>query len=211
MKITNHLFCHALALLILAISNINCQKSYNKTYSYQSVINHLHALWAAQVSFKGDNILDKNKNGVGEYGFLQELINGHPNGYSYIYFANYTVNNEIVTTYEGYNYYIYLPGNNKAISKIEDRNLVEIKNISKQEQFWICYAWPHRGNGLLVFAINQEGEIFVYNNSNKKYWSYTAIPYADAALNKNGKYPKNLEAPLGSPTADGEMWISLSK
>lgn len=200
--------------VFLLHSRISLSRGHGKQ---PEIIAKLKHIAIEQELFKKFKIIDRNKDGIGEYGFLQELLRLSPLSLQnterkrpyVLSFPYYKINNGILIS-EGYNYYFYLPGKTTAIGEKEGIRLYDSHIGTKQDRFWICYAWPESGKGE-VFVINQEKEIFCFKNTNKRYCGHERIPFANAALNVKGKSPKNLDAPLGRQTCDGEKWICLSR
>lgn len=168
------------------------------------VMHKLGAIFQAQMEFRTQKSLDQDQDGQGEFALLPELSGegrmrgGKP---SRLYLAKGHSWDEAIMISRGYCYIVYLPGSRENLPP----------DVDAQEGRFICYAWPYLASERQqrVFAITQEGEIWVAPNKKAKYLGNARVPAPEAAFAKIGKEPSRLDAPMGGRTCDREPWARM--
>lgn len=166
------------------------------TQNEDAVISLLDSYHSKQQSFRRQKYCDQNNNGVGEYGFLQELA-----GRMHVRGKQQVVKPALITerfekkflVYHGYYFCCYLPGIKKAMSEIDAYPLQENagNTITLQEQHFVIYAWPQEygQTGNRTFAMNESGVIL---HSSDHSYDKENIPPAMAAYNQYSENSYNL-------------------
>ncbi|MHC5037014.1 MAG: DUF2950 family protein [Planctomycetota bacterium] len=187
-----------------------------------SAIGSLKAICVGQEQFKNAVSVDLNMNGVGEYGFLQELGGTSacrtPGGLDGPTYAASPFIPRILgiadpsgkVTKSGYHFRVFLPGKDAAVNTGREVPAGDKTTAARQEISFCAYAWPVAWGktGRRVFFINEMGQVFttiapMYSGDNG--------PPAQAAFSPKGGNPKNLDAPVadGEEGSDGNMWMPV--
>lgn len=142
-----------------------------------SAIGTLKAISAGEEQFRTAACVDGNSNGVGEYGFLQELSGAQVCRISGIDVSNSpyipALFNADVAPKSGYNFTTYLCTANDGStgSNAYGANVgapaVPDGTAAYNEENYLCYGWPitHGRSGNRVFAISPQGTIMQNPNS----------------------------------------------
>ena len=186
--------------MLIVIFLYSCDKK--KDY-YPHPRAKLKEICIAQVNFKDQKSIDRDSDGIGEYGFFQELSPKFlPNEW-----GKKAISERGIVNYGRYYYIIYLSG----LKKVYDgSNISCLKcDIDLREQYWIAYAWPceDRNYALACFVIKQDGEVYYFANLNKTYIGKQKIPEAWSALEKSN--PSNTltgKIGLNGTSYDGKNW-----
>jgi hypothetical protein len=184
----------------------------------------------AEIEFWLEAIVDQDRDGAGEHGFLEELAglvkcrdaDNEPNG---PIFSNspHVLPKELgmtdtflgegeqdVSEVSGYCFQVFLPtgDGDDATSRRTDR-----VNIRAAWDFFIAYAWPIEAGvtGNRVFVIHPPGEPHFWANSDKTYSGRMNGPAWDAALRRTDSYPRRDidEGGPGQTGMKGSQWTSL--
>jgi prepilin-type N-terminal cleavage/methylation domain-containing protein len=168
----------------------------------------LKSIVTGQEQFKSANCVDQNSNGVGEYGYLEELgglvqcrdpLNAQTGSQftSSPYIARIlgTVDANGNSAKAGYHCTVWLP----APGGLGAVNICAAApapvDVPTAESGYIAYAWPQSTgrSGVRVFAIDPSGQPYSWaNNLNPATYSGTAGgPGWDAALNQPGTWTNN--------------------
>lgn len=191
-----------------------------------STIGTLRSLASAQAEFQARQIVDQDNDGLGEYGFLQELAGVviprnalallDPPSISQ---ALGNVDGLGITTKSGFVYVFFLPGG--AGAEIQEPAAgafpgANAADANVQETRWACYAIPQtvRNTGNRSFVINQAAEVYATTNVGLQNYdlanlaALTANPdaaYEAGVTNLAGKFAVGLGA-----GQDGGTWVPAS-
>ena len=191
-----------------------------------STIGSLRSLASAQAEFQARQIVDQDSDGLGEYGFLQELAGSvFPRGAAAAIdppSISQTLGNVDaagITSKSGYAYVLFLPGGGGAA--IMEPPLGAFPgpvpaDSNEQEIKWACYAIPMavRNTGSRAFIINQQSE--VYSTSNAGVQDYDLANLAALVANPTAAYEAgavNLSGKLAvgiGAGQDGGTWVPAS-
>lgn len=176
----------------------------------------LKSLCTSQYEFQNKKRVDQDRDGIGEFGFIQELA-----GISKVRSKNITDSliaheelatsasaNNGIATYKGYCFACYLPSSKEYLRESAPITKMTLTKtaIDMQEKDFLIYAWPENygSTGIKTFVINNNGQVFVSGNSKTCYSGKSKIPDFNAALIKN-KNVWELKPGVGS---DGETWAA---
>jgi GspD-like, N0 domain len=176
----------------------------------------------AQMQCLSSGIIDTNRNGVGEFGYLSELAGSAP--------LRQAVGSEVAgralkrpllgkefgrvrdgrVIVGGYVFQMYLPGREgQPVSERPVGRRLGSKVVAKEsEVLWCCYAWPVRAGetGRQALFVNQRGNVLQSHN-NDNYYSGDRAPMPEAAFEAG---PRSLKARLSvegkGKGADGRRW-----
>ena len=152
----------------------------------------LKSIVTGQEQFKSANCVDQNSNGVGEYGFLEELggveqcrsagaaLNGATYTASpYIPRILGTANATGDASKAGYFICCFLPVTNLTAVKLHGGAYVAT-DFPLGEASYIAYAWPQAAgrSGVRTFVIDPSGQPYSHANSAPTYSGANAIPAA---------------------------------
>ena len=200
------------AVMFVLISRFILFKYLGSSRSSNEIAAHgiMATLIASQAQFKGACVVDQDGDGVGEYGFFQELsgtstprtaANQMPTDVrlgEYINEALGNVTAEGIATRHGYHFKIFLPsGDGTPIGETAPLSFGNTKDADGQEQAFICYAWPVRYGGFGVntskksYVVNQNGNVFMAENVDASgkpiYEGLEKVPKATAVLLKGNQ------------------------
>lgn len=180
----------------------------------------LKSIHIGQEQFKASNSVDLDVNGVGEYGFPQELAGMSPcrtpgglEGPSYaaspfIPAIFGMCDEQGRSARSGYFIQVFLPGKEKALSGAGGVPAGDAELAPAQEQRWCAYAWPQQWgrSGHRTFFINQDGMLYA---THTPAYSGENGPAASAAFAAQGPNADNLDGPLDDtqPGTDGNWWF----
>ncbi|MEK7486138.1 MAG: hypothetical protein AABZ60_17585 [Planctomycetota bacterium] len=200
----------------------------------KTILALLKNLVESQKQFQYANELDADQDGVGEYGWLQELSGRVPLRNSslptknpflppWIGFQAQQQQGTILSS--GYCFKMYLPSiSGPALHEPEffewsPNSVNSSQDADLQELCWIAYAWPFAPGktGKRCFAVNQNGDFFVSEDSPYQGWHFIPSPEACFMLGKtslDNKKARNLEGTFPSSTIpalayDGFCWSQL--
>jgi hypothetical protein len=120
-------------------------------------------LLPAEVQFQNGGYLDEDGNGIGEYGFFDEMsgqVEAAPGITLNLLAPSFHGANPVIS---GYRYAIFLPeAKDKArADPAPDKPKPDPASASLRERRWIAYAWPvDRKQGRRIFAIDQSGNVY---------------------------------------------------
>lgn len=166
-------------------------------YKAKRVANETSAMAALKATFAGQEMLksqvavDENSNGIGEYGFLDELAGTKKcrGEGGKLYDSNSFISRNLgsltdrgVAKKSGYCFVLYLPtpeggGASSSAQKVDP---------AKAEANFVLYAWPERrgSTGLRAFCVDRQGQLREVLDSR---WSGEAdLPPWDAAFGAGG-------------------------
>ena len=180
-----------------------------------SAIGTLRTLSVSQAQFQSQAYVDQDKDGTGEYGFIQELagtvaVRGktEPISEPLVSSGRMVADGNGVFLRSGYCFYCYLPGVEKAIGEAEGVGIESGTDVADaQEQRFVIYAWPVTPNetGRRAFVVNQSGQIytnwsFTYNRNEK--------PNPEDAFSRESPNAYNLEGEISGDANQG-YWMPL--
>ncbi|MHC4780159.1 MAG: hypothetical protein ACYTFG_16435 [Planctomycetota bacterium] len=164
-------------------------------------------IFAAQNKFKTELRLDRDGDGVGEFGLLQELASG-PRPLVSRVFETPTAKNYV----EKYGYYfiVFLPGRDWRDASAGPKGGADSGNkvVDAREEAWIAYAWPAvRGRTARGLLVATSKGVFESNNERACYNGEAKLPRPFGALNG---YDLESTVPVESGSSmDGERWERL--
>jgi hypothetical protein len=190
----------------------------------------LKAILMGQAQLQASKYIDQNKNGMGEYGFLEELA-GHVKCRDTenkqtgpIFNESPYIPQELGLTdtflgkskYDvaelfGYCFRLFLPIYNGTDATSRHTSHV---HIASAELVYIAYGWPKEAGvtGNRVFVIDPTGHPYVWANSDKTYSGKENGPTWDAALSSGGSWLTRKIDDLGpgQTGVQGSQWIPWS-
>jgi len=191
-----------------------------------SALGSLKSISVGQLSFKNAHAVDLNKDGVGEFGFLEELSgqgalrvdNAGGTGTMFVRSSPFIpAQLGIVTaqhegTKSGYLFVVYLPVDGTTGTK----NYPGAVDVGLALEQFVAYCHPvHAGRtGVRVFAVDSTGNIFQFSNRSKTFDGPGSAPAWDAMLGDNdgtGGVTWNDGPDFGGPGQTGlanEAWTS---
>jgi prepilin-type N-terminal cleavage/methylation domain-containing protein len=191
-----------------------------------STICSLRTLALAQAEFRARRIIDQDANGIGEYGFLQELAGTViPRGWTLlldppsISSALGNVDANGLVTKSGYAYVFFLPGGGGVEIREPAAGVGPAANPAdarEQETRWCCYAIPMtiRNTGNRAFVVNHEAAVFGTANSGVQNYDVANLAalvanpnaaFAAGVVNINGRFATGVGA-----AQDGGTWTPAS-
>jgi len=191
-----------------------------------STIGTLRSLSSSEAEFQARQIVDQDADGLGEYGFLQELAGSViPRGAAgtldppSISQALGNVDATGVTTKSGFVFVFFLPGGGGA--EVQEPPLGAFPgpvaaDANFQETRYACYAIPQtiRNTGNRAFVINQQAEVYATANTNQQNYDLANIAallgnpdaaYEVGVTNLAGKFAVGVGA-----AQDGFTWVPAS-
>jgi prepilin-type N-terminal cleavage/methylation domain-containing protein len=188
------------------------------TANESSAIATLRSVVTANAQMRSQCAIDRNQNGVGEYGFMAEMAGtvpkrdtATPNQPPTLPRKLGIVNQSVVNS-AGYFFELYLPGlNGVPISEAPNGGEGAIVDDPLSEGYWVCYAWPvsYNGTGRRAFASGAAGDIIACPNTIKQYSGLANRPNGDAAALAANDITSGL-ARNGTPGQDGESWTAVN-
>lgn len=191
-----------------------------------STVGTLRSMASAQAEFQARQIVDQDADGLGEYGFLQELAGAViPRGAvaaldpPSISQALGNADAAGFITKSGYLYVFFLPGGAGAEIQEPPAGAFPGPNpvdANFQETRWCCYAVPQtvRNTGNRAFVINQQAEVYATANVGVQNYDLANIApllanpdaaYEIGVTNLGGKFAVGVGA-----AQDGGTWVPAS-
>jgi len=188
-----------------------------------STVGTLRSLASAEAEFQARQIVDQDADGLGEYGFLQELAGAViPRGGvatldpPSISQALGNVDAAGLVTKSGYVYIMFLPGGGGAAMQEPGAGAFPGANPADanfQETRWACYAVPQtvRNTGNRAFVINQQAEVYATTNAGVQDYDMANLvanpnaAYAAGVTNLSGNFAIGVGA-----GQDGGTWVPAS-
>ena len=207
-------------------SLLRSQMSSNET----ATVGALRTLVASQAQFRGAVVVDQDGDGVGEYGYFQELAGAanprtvgnqiptdvRPGEYATQVLG--IVSREGIVMKNDYCFKMFLPSTSGPAGETSPLPAGSAEDADLQEQAFICYAWPvaFDSSGKRCFVVNQRGDVFTAKNSdsadNPIYDGVNKIPDATAAFFKDDENARNFignfpDIDNGEQGNDGQIWV----
>jgi hypothetical protein len=146
----------------LAIPNIMAHRESRTTTGDAGAAAALREqVFPAEVQFQAANYQDRDKDGIGDFGFFGEMAGGPIPGRT----DNLTLSllppawNALSPVINGYQYAIYIPdGKGGAMSAADDHPIIDALATERPEADFVAYCWPVKApKGSHLFAITAKG------------------------------------------------------
>lgn len=196
-----------------------------------AAISTLRSLTSAQAQVQSSAAIDTDGDGSGEYGYFGELSGAQPCRVSVAGVAAAgvaptdilnpsvmsaafgTIANSVVTR-SGYHFQIWLPDNNPnpdGLAEAPGGGAAGMPGSNNGEVMWCAYAWPvtFGQTGNRCFFVNQEGDIYQYNNRGPQVYSTIANAPTATAIYKTAT---DMGSGIGDATtlpSDGNTWVPV--
>jgi len=210
-------------------SLLRSQTSSNET----ATVGTLRTVVYSQAQFKAAAVVDQDGDGIGEYGYFQELAgaaaprtvaNQIPTDVrlgEYVTQVLGRVSPQGIATKSGYCFKMFLPSASGPAGETSPLSAGKAEDADLQEQAFICYAWPvtFESSGMRCFVVNQRGNVFTAKNSgaggSPTYDGFNKAPDATAAFAKDDENARNFignfpDIDNGEQGNDGQIWVSIS-
>lgn len=166
---------------------------------------------SAQAQVQASGIIDRNGNGIGEYGWFAELAGVSeiklPDGKTArvappVLSSKFSTIEQGRLTRSGYHFQLFLPGSSSQ--PIADG----LPDAGQAEVLWCCYAWPtvHGSSGERAFFVNQAGDVLATRNTTAKYSGTNNPPQPMSAFLAGQRHIGGTVA-VNSTGNDGETWV----
>jgi len=212
----------AIIAAFLLVSVLRAKMAANET----SAINTIRTIRTNQALFQIRAVDDEDDDGIGEFGFLQELAGlvqvRDPDGTrlkpgELLSPTLAQINHAGEVQKNGYLFKMYLPARadfsvfatetQGAVAPIADQG-----GIDRCEHVWVCYAWPADvgRTGNRVFVIDSSNQLYQMRNGADSWKVYTGTtngPDATAAFLLVGDSISY--ARPKTPSTDGNLWFPL--
>ena len=201
-----------------------------------AAISTLRSISSAQAQLQSSGAIDTDNDGGGEYGFFGEL-----SGADFLRESNGAappapqLSNDLldpamlsaafgnvvgsVVTRSGYIFQMHLPttavgATVPAVPEAPGGGMGAATDPDNCEILWCCYAWPLDANrtGNRVFMINQDGDLFSYNNRGAVIYDGVGAPpaYDAAYLVATDIGSAIANAGAGQVGVNGESWTVVN-
>lgn len=176
----------------------------------------LRSVASAEAQFQSSGLVDLDRDGVGEYGFLGELTGTTP-----VRGTNEVMEPPMLSkdpptgpdgtwTRSGYHIVVYLPTPaHGAISESKAKGGTDVA-IDDSEEAWIAYAWPVSAGqtGNRVFVLDQTGDMKCCERAGGKYSGLEHRPAFDACWPAEAGVDPSDGKPY--PGRDGSTWQMIA-
>ena len=183
----------------------------------------LRKIALAQEHFSRQRWIDVDRDGRGEFGYLQELCGiawrdarrGDRAPRLDPVLGESVRSAFGIASWGGYAFLLYLPGSRLAVPESDPLPPATPPGVTadRQERHWVAYAWPleHGTTGGRAFAVNEKMEVLEVPNVEDPYEGTTdRVPAASAAYDDHGAEPANLGSGFawhtGGRAVDGRAW-----
>jgi hypothetical protein len=147
----------------------------------------LQTLLSLEKGFQSKGILDADKDGVGEFGLLGEVLGEFSNRISPLPPKSEAVPRQLlfrstgVLVRDGYCFTVYLPARDGGVVH---ETTSEDASANDAERYWIAYAWPkwHGKTGRRVFVLDAHGTIRAMSNDVDSFSDENDLPPAELYL-----------------------------
>jgi hypothetical protein len=121
-------------------------------------------VFPAEIQFQAGNYHDRDKDGIGDFGFFGEMAGGPIPGRT----DQLTVSllpapyNAVSPVFNGYQFSLYIPdGKGGAMSAADDHPIVDAQNNERPESDFVAYSWPVKAiKGAHLLAITSKGMVY---------------------------------------------------
>ncbi len=156
----------ALAIVaILSLYLVGTSVQLRMSLNERAAREHLRQVALAQTSFHTRGFVDRDADGVGEYGFFSQLAD-HDTGLLPAWFGRVV---DGVVERGGYRFALWLPdGGGSGVLEASSPLEQELPSVDAAEQSWRCYAWPSDAGvtGQRAFFVDESA--IIHQNAN---WS----------------------------------------
>jgi len=186
----------------------------------EAALRILRMMQRVQERFAESLIVDRDRNGEGEFGSFGELIGGAGRVSAGSESARRRVSGELAEVFsalddhgrgrrDGYFFRVFLPDmHGRGVA--DDPGGGPDINVDSElsERWWCAYAWPvDRSFGNSAFFVSHRGQILKTGMMSRVY-DGRAQPSWDAAF--NGLLGDMSDDPaVGSPSVDGNLWVQV--
>jgi hypothetical protein len=142
-------------------------------------------VFPAEVQFQAGNYHDRDKDGIGDFGFFGEMaggpIPGKPDTLKLALLA--PAWNAVSPVINGYQYAVYIPdGKGGAMSAADDHPITDALSTERPENSFVAYAWPLKATkGSHMFAITTSGTVYAI-----PFKAHDAVPAWNALFGGKG-------------------------
>ena len=157
------------------------------------------AVFAAQIQFQAGGYNDADSNGVGRFGFIDEMsgnvaVTGANVGDLGLIQGPLALPNEPAQA-SGYYFKVYLPhGEGRAFKNGKEIRNAQLKSEVHMERKFIVYAWPiSEESGRKIFAMTEDGQLVVPNNRYKFEYDAVNLPPWNLIWGVDGKWGDTLK------------------
>ncbi len=184
-----------------------------------SAIQALKSMHSAQFRLKLQGTIDANHDGVGEFGFLQEIAgvreirsgSGERLDPAFFSAAYGAVDSGGRVQRSGYFFHLFLPGAG-AVPLGEGSKTAAYPAVDGElaQGYFAVYAWPvsYARSGTRAFFINQEGTLLASPND-KSHYSGTANPPSGLAAYLQGATAMTSSIANRAVANDGQTWVEI--
>jgi len=176
-----------LVLFHLAVPNFHHANHRQPQANQSAAISTLRSIVAAQVRYQSAARLDRDGDGVGEFGYLTELAMPDEDGHGYLSsaFSRPTLlpEGDAVIERSGFMFQMLLPGVDGGWVP-ESHPLTAMPDTDGAEVRWCCLAWPadHPGSGTRAFFVDESGAVFWTEGACYGYEGTIRTPAFDATF-----------------------------
>jgi hypothetical protein len=175
------------ALLYMMYGFTYCGCAHYPRANENAAVAMLRNVAAAQEQLRSRGVLDRDGDGVGEYGFFRDLVADRGDDSSPLLSKSYTPHllgtGESAVLRSAYCFRIFLPGaEGLGVPEQGVRSLSVAPDLA--EKSWSAYAWPSvcDDSGSRAFFIDERGGVFATPVEEGPYRGASAGPAWDAAL-----------------------------
>jgi len=196
-----------------------------------AAISTLRSLTSAEAQVQSSAAIDTDGDGSGEYGYFGELSGAQPCRISVagaaaagaaptdilnpavMSAAFGTIQNSVVTR-SGYHFQIWLPDAATppdGVPEAAGGGAGAMPGSNNGEVMWAAYAWPvtFGQTGNRCFFVNQEGDIYQYNNRGAVVYSTVANGPLATAIYKIGGDMGSGIGDATTPPSDNNTWVPV--
>jgi hypothetical protein len=146
----------------IAIPNLLASKA---NAAESGVVSTLKAqVFPAEIQFQAGNYQDRDKDGIGDFGFFGEMAGGPIPGNA----NNVTLSllrpewNAVSPVINGYQYSVYIPdGKGGAMSAVDDHPISDALKNERPEADFVAYAWPVKVvKNSRLYGITRTGTVY---------------------------------------------------
>ncbi len=121
-------------------------------------------VFPAEVQFQAGNYQDRDKDGIGDFGFFGEMAGGPiPGRTDKVTLALLPATwNAVSPVINDYQFSVYIPdGKGGAMSAADDHAIIDPLNNERPESSFVAYGWPVKAaHGAHMFAITTSGTVY---------------------------------------------------
>jgi len=196
----------SLVLFVLAVPTFHHECPRRPQANQSAAIATLRNIVAAQAQFQSTARLDRDCDGVGEFGYLTELAMPDEDGRGYlpIAFSRPTLLPEggAVIERSGFMFQMLLPGVDGAWVP-ESSPVTAMPDTDGAEVRWCCLAWPseYPSSGTRAFFVDESGEVLWTKNASPAHEGTTRPPAFDPIFVRG--------LPVDETRCPGQAWKKI--